>query len=134
MNYSEIITRLYFLLTYADGHVNDKEKATARFMVKAEGMDEGEFTTLIELLKSKDKALIYDESLAAMKKLEQKKQIRIIAWLCVVANADGFMDRMEWQLIYKIYHKELSLPLSEIFVVQKELSRLSWENSLLIML
>jgi hypothetical protein len=47
----------------------------------------------------------------------------------VLANADGFMDRNEWQLIYQIYHKELALPLSEIFTVQKELNRLVWMRS-----
>jgi len=50
--------------------------------------------------------------------------------MCVVANADGFMDRAEWQLIYKIYHKELGLPLNEIFSVQKELNKLIWGTSM----
>ena len=49
--------------------------------------------------------------------------IRCIAWLCVLANADGFMDRAEWQFIYKIYHRELQLPLDVIMGVQKELMR-----------
>jgi len=48
--------------------------------------------------------------------------------LCVVANGDGFMDKTEWQLIYRIYHKELNLPLEEIFKVQKELNRLPREK------
>jgi hypothetical protein len=69
--------------------------------------------------------------LHGIRKLEQLQQIRIIAWLCVIANADGFMDRAEWQLIYTIYHKELDLPLSEIFAVQKELNRLIWEKNLI---
>jgi hypothetical protein len=80
------------------------------------------------LLKSKDKSVLYTDALLELKKLEMKDQIRIIAWMCVVANADGFMDKNEWQLIYKIYHKELALVLSEIFSVQKELNRLVWEK------
>jgi hypothetical protein len=63
-----------------------------------------------------------------LKNLNVKQQIRIIAWLCVVANADGFMDRGEWQLIYNIYHKELNLPLHDIFAVQKELNKKIWEK------
>jgi hypothetical protein len=61
--------------------------------------------------------------------LDLKQQIRIVAWLCVVANADGFMDRAEWQLIYKVYHKELNLPLHDIFAVQKDLNKIIWEQT-----
>jgi uncharacterized tellurite resistance protein B-like protein len=61
--------------------------------------------------------------------LDRNLQIRIVAWLCVVANGDGFMDKTEWQLIYTIYHKELNLPLEEIFKVQKELNRIPREKS-----
>jgi hypothetical protein len=42
-----------------------------------------------------------------------------------MANADGFMDKSEWQFIYKIYHKELHLPLDDIMEVQKELNMLT---------
>jgi uncharacterized tellurite resistance protein B-like protein len=58
----------------------------------------------------------------AIKKLNVKTQIRCIAWLCVVANADGFMDKKEWMLIYKVYHTELGLRLDDIMLVQKELN------------
>jgi hypothetical protein len=39
------------------------------------------------------------------------------------------MDKAEWQFIYKIYHKELNLPLDDIMEVQKELSKLTRDNS-----
>jgi uncharacterized tellurite resistance protein B-like protein len=129
MNYNTIITNLYFLLIYADGNVNEREVTSARQMLRAENMSEPEFNVQMELLKSKDRNALLAETMIAMKKLDHQKQIRIVAWLCVVANADGFMERTEWQLIYKIYHKELSLPLSEIFAVQKDLNRIIWEQS-----
>jgi uncharacterized tellurite resistance protein B-like protein len=124
-----ILSRLYFLLAYADGNVNEKESATAKHMIKNEVINEADFKTLMEALKTRNKETLFSESIAAMKKLDQKQQIRIVAWLCVVANADGFMDRTEWQLIYKIYHKELNLPLNNIFAVQKDLNRMIWEQS-----
>jgi uncharacterized tellurite resistance protein B-like protein len=129
MNYSAILTRLYFLLIYADGTVHDREIYTAKHMVKAEAMHEVQFIADLELLKSKDKEILFSECMEAMKKLEHNLQIRMVAWLCVIANADGFMDRAEWQLIYRIYHKEISLPLHDIFEVQKELNKIIWEQS-----
>ena len=128
MSYKTILTQLFFVLIYADGHVNDHERCSGRSLTRLEGLDEDEFNVQLELLKSKDRPAMLVDCVKALKKLHRDQQIRIIAWLCVVANGDGFMDRTEWQLIYKIYHKELGLPLEEIFKVQKELNRFSRER------
>jgi uncharacterized tellurite resistance protein B-like protein len=129
MSYKTILTQLYFILIYADGHVNEHERSTGLNLVKAEGLDEEEFKVQLELLKSKSHPLLLEDCIRALKKMGRQDQIRMIAWLCVVANGDGFMDRSEWQLIYKIYHKELHLPLDEIFRVQKDLNRQSREKA-----
>lgn len=129
MNYKSILTRLYFILIYADGHVNDHERSTGKNLAKAEGLEDEAFRVEIELLKSKDPVVLLADCIRDLQKLHRSQQIRIIAWLCVVANGDGFMDKTEWQLIYRIYHKELHLPLEEIFKVQKELNRLPREKS-----
>ena len=128
MEYMSVISKLYFLLAYADGSLNQKEIAAAKQMIRTEGFPEEEFNVQLEEAEIKCKNLLYDESMQGLRNLEREQQIRIIAWLCVVANADGFMDRSEWQLIYQIYHKELGLPLHEIFNVQKELNRLVSEK------
>ena len=130
MTYKTILTQLYFILINADGHVNEHEWSSGKNLVAAEGLEEGEFRIQLELLKSESRPLLLEECIKSLKKLDRNRQIRMIAWLCVVANGDGFMDRSEWQLIYKIYHKELHLPLEEIFKVQKELNRQSREKTL----
>jgi len=120
------------MLIIADGKISDKEIASGDQMINIEAINETEFKVQMEGLKSKDQTALLSECLSGLRKLSRAQQIRIIAWLCVVANADGFMDRAEWQLIYRIYHKELDLPLEEIFKVQKELGRLTLEKSSLI--
>lgn len=129
MNYKTILTQLYFILIYADGHVNEHERFAGKSLAKAEGLEEEEFKVQLELLKSKDPSVILTNCIKDLKKLDRNQQIRVIAWLCVVANGDGFMDKAEWQLIYRIYHKELNLPLDEIFKVQKAINRLPREDS-----
>jgi uncharacterized tellurite resistance protein B-like protein len=123
MNYKLTLTTLYALLIAVDGTINEKEIALGKYMCKAEGFDEREFQRHVDAVRSKDESAVLSECLSDLKKLNSKHQIRSIAWLCVIANADGFMDKKEWQFIYDLYHKELNLPLSEIFNVQKELSR-----------
>jgi uncharacterized tellurite resistance protein B-like protein len=132
MIYNTLLTRLYFLLVHADGSVNEKELSTASKMVKVEGINEEEFNVQIALLKAKDRDSLFTETMIALRQLSSKDQVRIIAWMCVIANADGFMDRSEWQLIYKIYHKELNLPLHDIFAIQKELNKKIWEKPTMI--
>lgn len=129
MTYQTTLINLYYLLIHADGVVDEREIATGHQLIAFEGMSDREFDRQMELLKSKSKDVVLEESIAGLKKLERIHQIRCIAWLCVAANADGFMDRSEWQFIYKLYHKQLNLPLDEILALQKELSRLFRQKS-----
>jgi uncharacterized tellurite resistance protein B-like protein len=124
MDYKTTVSSLFFLLALADGEIGEKELLRGRQMMKAEGIDEAKFNTLMEKLRTLDHNMIYNDCLKALKKLDSKSQIRCVAWMCVVANADGFMDKNEWTLIYKIYQNELNLQLDEVMKVQKDLNRI----------
>jgi uncharacterized tellurite resistance protein B-like protein len=124
MDYKTILTNLFYLAIYAEGKVNEKELALGKSMVKTEGMNETAFNKNLEALKSKDRNVIYSECIAGLKKLDSKTQIRCLAWLCVIANGDGFMDKEEWTFIYKIYHTELGLQLNDVMETQKELNQI----------
>jgi len=124
MDYKSTLTGLYHLLILADDSVNEKELSFGKEMLKIEGIDESSFNTQMEELKSKDSITILGECINGLKKLDKKKQIRCMGWLSAIANSDGFMDKDEWELIYRIYHTELSLPLDEVMKMQKELNLL----------
>lgn len=124
MDFKTTLTSLYYLLICADGKVNDREIALGRKMMEAEGLGLSTFDSQLEVLKTKNAGALYNDCLVGLKKLDAKQQIRAIAWLCVIANADGFMDKEEWILIYKIYHTELKLSLDEVMKTQKELNKI----------
>lgn len=132
MNFKTTLANLYYLLVHADDIVNEREVAIATQMTKIEGIAEKDFSLTMDLLRNRNPSNIYSESIEELKKLNHEKQVRCIAWLCVVANADGFMDKEEWKFIYKIYHIQLGLSLDEIMKVQKELNVLSREKSAVI--
>lgn len=92
-------------------------------MIEAERITEFEFNYMLNALKEKDMATIAKECIADLKRCKREHQIRAVAWMCVLANSDGFMDKAEWHFIYKVYHKELTLPLDAVMEVQKELAR-----------
>lgn len=127
--YKEVLTQLYFILICSDGHVNEKEVSYGRKMVEEEGIDESYFLSQIKLLEISNQQGLLPEAIESLRKLDRKEQIRCIAWLCIIANADGFMDKAEWQMIYRIYFKELHLPLDEIMKVQKDLNQMIYKVS-----
>lgn len=129
MNFKTIIIQLYYMLISSDGKVNQGEISLGKKMIETEGISDAEFNAQLETLKKKDGSVIYKDCLVGLRRLKPELQIRCIAWMCVLANSDGFMDKAEWQFIYKVYHKELNLPLDNIMEVQKELSKLTRDNS-----
>lgn len=129
MDFKSVLARLFYLVVYADSQVNEKEISLGKQMVILEGLDGKAFDETVESLKSHDKNSVLSQSIAGLKKLEKKQQIRCLAWLCVIANGDGFMDKEEWTLIYKIYHTELGLSLNEIMEAQKELNKALFGSS-----
>jgi hypothetical protein len=74
MNYTSIISGLYYLLIYADGSVNDKEITSIKQMVKAEGLNEAEFMVQMRMLQSKDKDMLLADCMMALKKLGHEQQ------------------------------------------------------------
>ncbi len=124
MDFTSTIAGLYYLVICADGKISEKELVLGKKMMKAEGFDESKFEALLRNYKEKDKNEIYKESLAGLNKQDKQKQIRCIAWMCVIANSDGFMDKEEWILIYKIYNTELGLSLDDIMKTQRELNKI----------
>jgi uncharacterized tellurite resistance protein B-like protein len=128
MNLKSALIKLYHLLVNADSELNEREVVVGNQMIKAEGLSESDFSRALEQLKKRTEADIYAEGIEELRKLDHKTQVRCVAWLCVLANADGFMDKSEWQFIYKVYHKELGLSLDEIMKVQKELVAITFKR------
>jgi len=116
-------TKLYFLLTQADGEVHSKEIEMGEKMMWHEAINQDQFSEDIRILSTQNHESIFQECVTELLKFNKNDQVNVMAWMCLIANADGFMDKDEWQLIYRIYHKHLDLELNEIMQRQKELYR-----------
>lgn len=112
---------LYYLIIHADGNVHEKELKTGELMCLEEGIDPIEFKKFLKSLEQKDKDEILTLCLISLKQCEKDDQIRIVAWMSMITNCDGFLDSTEWDVIYQIYYKELGLNLAEILKIQKAL-------------
>ncbi|MDV3308556.1 MAG: TerB family tellurite resistance protein [Cyclobacteriaceae bacterium] len=123
MKHMSVLAKLYFVLIQADTQTSEREVAIGRQMVRLEGFSETGFNREVAALAGRTPEAIYKEIVEGLKRLDKALQIRCIAWMCIIANADGFMDKKEWQLIYKLYHKDLGLPLDQIMKAQNELMK-----------
>lgn len=123
MNYQNTIAKLYFLLISADGKIQESEIAYGQTLAELEGFKANEFRALVKSFAEQDKSSLLLEGVSGLKRFNEKQQIRAIAWLCAVANSDGFMDKTEWQFIYNLYHKELGLSMDAIMREQRTLVR-----------
>ncbi len=119
------ITSLYYLVVNADGVVHEKEVQSGNIMVKHEHINENQFRQLLEQYAETDEALLYSMCLKALRRCNTDSQVRTIAWVSRVADADGYLDPKEWSLIYRTYEEELKLDLKKILEVRKSLP-LSW--------
>ena|SRR5690606_25459205 len=129
MKHKSVLAKLYYTLIHADNKTNEREIALGKQMVLCEGFSDRSFQTEIDGLSGKSTQTIYREIVEGLNRLEPALQIRCIAWMCVIANADGFMDKKEWQFIYQLYHKELKLPLDQIMKVQNELMKVAHQGT-----
>jgi uncharacterized tellurite resistance protein B-like protein len=123
MSNISVNTKLYFLLTHADGVVHSKEEEMGDKMMWHESMSKEKFNIQIEELSRQDREQIFEDCMKELVKFDENAQINCLAWMCLIANSDGFMDKDEWALIYRIYNKRLKLNLAEITKRQKELHK-----------
>lgn len=121
LNPNATIAQLYYLLIHADDRVDEKEIEMGKKLVEMEGLNAELFYAELDRLENKKSKELLPQCSDVLKKFERKVQIHYIAWMCVIANSDGFMDKEEWKIIYQLYHNDLKLPLDSVMQEQKKI-------------
>lgn len=119
----ETVLGLVHLVATADGNVKAKELELVNKLLLVEKLSDKDASVLLEKFQGQSRQMIFDSCIQELKKADKPTQIKYVAWLCVIANADGFMDQQEWALIYQIYHKELGLHMNDVMSKQREINR-----------
>jgi len=127
-DFIEGISSFYYLMICADGIIDRRELQWGNIMLEAEKIDKKDFNSRLDQYSTIDKDIILESCLQALKKCSTALQLRCVAWMGLIANADGFMAPKEWELIFTIYSHELELDLKNILDMQKEL-KLVYEQS-----
>lgn len=114
-----ILTRLLFLVAFVDGEDDPEEikmiqKIACYFNYNAESV-------LIDynFLKTQQVSVVHDFTKQELISIKQDLQIKYIASLLILANADKKMDQKEWKFIHGLYKKMLNLDFNLILETQK---------------
>ncbi|HBH24429.1 MAG TPA: hypothetical protein DDY13_13525 [Cytophagales bacterium] len=122
--YKKGLIALYYLLIHADGKISDREVQMGTLMQKAEDIEIDFFEEIMKQSENIDNETLLKNSIVLLNTCSYEQKVRSIAWLSVIANSDGFMDREEWSLIYRIYNNELKVSLDDILECQKLLPKI----------
>jgi len=117
--FKDTLIKAYFFISNADGKIDAKEIAIGHKMVLKEQINQEEFQRKIDSYNCETPECIVQSLKSDLKKLSKDQQIKIIAYMSNIANADGFMDPVEWKMIYNLYKNELNLNLEDIIKAQK---------------
>lgn len=119
--FKNTLVKAYFYIVHADGKIDAKEVALGKKMIAKEKIDEKVFDEKMTALGKLDQSVVIKGLQEDLRKLSKKDQIKVLAYMSNIANADGFMDPTEWKMIYKLYKEELNLKLEDILAEQKQI-------------
>lgn len=119
--FTDTLIKAYHYIVHADGRIDDKEVELGQKMIAEEKIPPEVFTQKMAILDNEKPEELIKTLKIDLKKLSQKDQIKIIAYMSNIANADGFMDPTEWRMIYQLYKDELNLNLDDILTQQKKI-------------
>jgi uncharacterized tellurite resistance protein B-like protein len=120
-NFRDGLSSLYFLLICADNVIDPREVRMGKNMMKVEGMDVDWFFEQLDYYSNMSKKAVYDYCLSSLRSCDRTQQLRCIAWMSLIARADGVRSQEELDLIYRIYHDEFNLPMDSILQVLGEI-------------
>ncbi|SRR5690606_14953811 len=119
--FTDTLIKAYHYIVHADGRIDDKEVELGQKMIVEEKIPPDVFSQKMAVLDNEKPEELIKTLKVDLKKLSQKDQIKIIAYMSNIANADGFMDPTEWRMIYQLYKDELNLNLDDILTQQKKI-------------
>ena len=117
-NFKESIVKLYHILSNLDNNYGAKEERLLELMMSYEGISHSYLKEQRQKITSLGRNEISLDAMALLKRCDHQEQVRCVAWLARIANADGFMSTNEWSLIYDTYKKWLKIDLNDVMTYE----------------
>jgi len=120
--FKQAFTHLYFLMLSADKIADLRELKLGNKIIKLENLDAAEVMKDIDYLSALPRDNVYEQGLSLLKSLSNKDQVKILAYVKMIAKVDGSYDEKESSLLNEISINELRISLQEVFDAEQILS------------
>lgn len=111
--FQKTLIKAYYYLIIVDGMVDPKELSFGSHMIETEGIDRENFEILLDTLNDESPEKVKSSLIEDIQQLSKDEQVKIVAYMSNLADADGITDVSEKDIIHDLYH-ELHLDFKEI--------------------
>lgn len=111
--FQKTLIKAYYYLIIVDGMVDPKELSFGSQMIETEGIDRGNFEDMLDTLNDEPSEDVKASLIHDIQQLSKSEQVKIVAYMSNLADADGITDVAEKDIIHDLYH-ELHLDFKEI--------------------
>lgn len=112
--FTESTLSLCYLIGNTSGDMNHFETRMYEFIKHEENISEEVADLILSEIGSMSHEYILDRGIEALNQCEKTDQVKCLAWMNKIANADGYLADQEWSIIYQVYNEELDITLEEI--------------------
>ncbi|MCG8319808.1 MAG: hypothetical protein MI921_09930 [Cytophagales bacterium] len=112
--FTESTLSLCYLIGNTNGNMTHFETRMYEFIKHKENISEHVADLILNEIESMSHKYILERGVRALSQCEKPEQVKCLAWMNKIANADGYLGDQEWSIIYQVYNKELDITLEEI--------------------
>lgn len=120
--FQSAFTYLYFLMLSADKIADLKELTLGNKIITLEDFDKTEVMKEMDQLSAMPRDTVYERGLSLLKSLTKENQLKVLAYVKMIAKVDGSYDEKESSLLNEISINELRISLQEVFDKEQMLS------------
>ena len=112
--FTESTLSLCYLIGNTNGNMTHFETRMYEFIKHEENISEEIADLIVGEIETMSHEYILERGIQALNQCEKTDQVKCLAWMNKIANADGYLADHEWSIIYQVYNKELNITLEEI--------------------
>ena len=112
---------IFYLVLAADKVVDLNELSLGSKIMKLEKLDKQAIMREVDMLGSMSKREVFTEAVALLKSISKPEATRYIAYLNMIAESDGSLDKSELTLINEFPVSDFGITEQEVFTTQRKL-------------
>ena len=122
-SFNQAFTYLYFLMLSADKIADLKELKLGNKIIQLEKLDKEEVMKNLDKLSAMPREKVFESAMLYVKSAPRNIQLKCLGYIKLMAQADGFVDEKERELLNEISLNELNISLSEVADMGKKLKQ-----------